>query len=66
MKKYKEFILAIQEMLDSDPEMPEEKRKALEAAIASLKKDKKLEALRAIAPLLGQIGKALLQHHGHW
>jgi hypothetical protein len=66
MNKHKEFILAIQEMLDSDPRMPDQKRKALEAAIASLIKDKRLETLRAIAPLLGQIGKALIQHHGHW
>jgi len=65
VKHNSEFIKAIQEMLDSDPGMPEEKRKALEAAKASLKKDRWMEVLQSLAPLFGQIGKAIFQHHEH-
>jgi len=66
MKKHKEFIRAIQDLLDSDPDMPADKRIALEAAIATLKKDRRMEVLRILVPFLGQIGKTFLDHHGHW
>lgn len=66
MKQNSAFIKAIQDIIDNDPELPEEKRKALEAAKASLQKDRWMEALRTLAPFFGQIGKLIIQHHGHW
>lgn len=66
MSENKEFIKAIKDWIDSDPEMPEEKRKILEATIASLEKDRRMEVLRILAPLLGEIGKMIFQHHEHW
>jgi len=65
MNKHTEFVRAIQELLDSQPEMPEDKKQALEAAIASLNKDRWMEALCHLAPLLGQIGQVIVRHE-HW
>jgi hypothetical protein len=65
MKQNSAFIKAIQDMIDNDPELPEEKRKALEAAKSSLTKDRWMEALRMLAPFFGEIGKMIFQHHEH-
>jgi hypothetical protein len=60
-----EFIKAIQDWIDNDPAMPEEKRKILEAAKASLKKDRRMDVLKILAPFFGEIGKMIFQHHEH-
>jgi hypothetical protein len=65
MNKHIEFIRAIQTLLDGQPDMPKDKKQALEAAIASLKKDRWMEALYKLSPLLGQIGQAIIKHE-HW
>jgi hypothetical protein len=65
MKYNIEFIKAIQDWINNDPEMPEEKRKALEASIVSLKKDRRMDVLKILAPFFGEIGKMIFQHHEH-
>jgi hypothetical protein len=65
MKYNIEFIKAIQDWINNDPEMPEEKRKALETSIVSLKKDRRMDVLKILAPFFGEIGKMIFQHHEH-